>query len=156
MSANKPVSTIPPETLEFYERLVAGVGLQRKGDTLPYTALNGNMFSYLDKHGQLALRLPAEARAAFLAQYPAPPPVMPNGLPQPEYVTVPADLLADTPALAPFFAQSMAYARGLKPKPAASHRAAKATSASSQRRAIAKYEAATKKKKRLARRKGPA
>ena len=155
MSANKPVSTIPPETLEFYERLVAGVGLQRKGDTLPYTALNGNMFSYLDKQGQLALRLPAEARADFLAQYNTPP-VMPNGVAQPEYVYVPADLLADTPALAPLFAQSMAYARGLKPKPTPSHRAAKATSASSRRRAVAKYEAATKKKKRLARRKGPA
>ena len=155
MSANKPVSTIPPETLELYERLVATAGLQRKGDTVPYTALNGNMFSYLDKQGQLALRLPAEARADFLDQYPTLP-VSPYGVAQPEYVYVPAELLADTIALAPFFAQSVAYARGLKPKPTASHRAAKATSASSRRRAVAKYEAATKKKKRLARRKGPA
>ena len=113
------------------------------------------MFSYLDKQGQLALRLPAEARADFLDQYPTPP-VSPYGVVQPEYVYVPAELLADTIALAPLFAQSVAYARGLKPKPTASHRAAKATSASSRRRAVAKYEAATKKKKRLARRKGPA
>ena len=155
MSANKPVSTIPPETLERYERLVATAGLQRKGDTVPYTALNGNMFSYLDQQGQLALRLPAEARAAFLAQYPTPP-VNPYGVVQPEYVYVPADLLADTVALAPLFAQSVAYARGLKPKPTTQKRAAKASSASSQRRAVAKKEKRVAKEKRLAKRKGPA
>ena len=155
MTASQPASTIPPENLSLYEQLVASAGLERKGDTMPYTALHGNMFSYLDKDGQLALRLPAEARAAFLAKYETPP-VMPNGVAQPEYVYVPADLLADTLALAPYFAQSVAYARGLKPKPTTSNRAAKATSASSRRRAIAKHEAATKKKKRLAKRKGPA
>jgi hypothetical protein len=109
------------------------------------------MFSYLDKQGQLALRLPAEARAAFLAEYPTPP-VKPYGAEQPEYVYVPAALLADTATLLPYFEQSVAYARRLKTKPTTRNRAAKATSHNSQRRAIAKREVANAKKKRLARR----
>jgi hypothetical protein len=152
MSAQKPTSTIPPETLALYEQLVATApGLQRKGARVPYTSLNGNMFSYLDKDGQLALRLPAEARAAFLAQYPTGP-VRPYGVVQPEYVYVPLSLLADTAALQPYFAQSLAYAQGLKAKPTTRKTAAKASSAGSRRRAVAKHEAAAKKKKRLAKR----
>ena len=147
----KPTSKISPETVALYDRLVAAAGLARKGASVPYTSLNGNMFSYLDKEGQLALRLPAVAREAFLAHYPTPP-VAPYGVVQPEYVYVPADLLADTAALQPYFAQSVAYARSLKPKPTTRKTAAKAASHGSQRRAIAKKQAATAKKKRLAKR----
>jgi len=36
--------------LELYERVVATVpGVERKGATIPYTSLNGHMFSYLGK-----------------------------------------------------------------------------------------------------------
>jgi len=152
MSVQKPASTISPETLALYEQLVATApGLQRKGANVPYTSLNGNMFSYLDKQGQLALRLPPEARAAFLARYHTGP-VKPYGVVQPEYVYVPSDLLAETEELQPYFAQSVAYAQSLKPKPTTRQTAAKATSHNSQRRAVAKKEAATAKKKRLAKR----
>jgi len=159
MSAQNPASTIPPETLALYEQLVATApGVQRKGANVPYTSLNGNMFSYLDQQGQLALRLPPEARAAFLARYPTGP-VKPYGVVQPEYVYVPSDLLAETEELQPYFAQSVAYAQSLKPKPTigktaakTAAKAAKATSHNSQRRAVAKKEAATAKKKRLAKR----
>ena len=49
--------------LALYEQLVATIpGLARKGDTVPYTSVNGHMFSYLTKAGTLALRLPKEAR----------------------------------------------------------------------------------------------
>ena len=150
MSPKKMVASVPAESLAQYEKLVAGVpGIPRKGATLPYTSLNGNMFSYLDKSGSLALRLPPEARAAFVAKYQTGP-VMPYGVVQPEYVSVPAALLADTAELAPYFALSVEYARTLKPKPTTRKTAAKATSAGSRRRAAAKKQAADKKKKRLA------
>src|SRR5258708_28800975 len=85
MNPKKLVATVPAESLAHYEKLVAGVpGIQRKGATVPYTSLNGNMFSYLDKSGSLALRLPAEAREAFVAKYKGGP-VMPYGVVQPEY-----------------------------------------------------------------------
>jgi hypothetical protein len=154
MSPKQAAAGVPAETLALYEKLVATApGIARKGATVPYTSLNGNMFSYLDKSGSLALRLPAEARAAFVAKYQTGP-LMPYGVVQPEYVAVPAALLANTAELAPYFAQSVAYAQGLTAKPTtgktAVKTAAKATSAGSRRRAFAKKVAADKKKKRLA------
>jgi hypothetical protein len=40
--------------------------VRRKDTTGSYISLNGHVFSYLSKTGQLALRLLAEARDAFL------------------------------------------------------------------------------------------
>lgn len=40
-------------SLERYERLVATIpGVERKGRTLPYTSLNGHMFSFLGEGGR--------------------------------------------------------------------------------------------------------
>jgi hypothetical protein len=105
------------DTLTQYERAIATVsGLERKGANNPYTAINGNMSSYLHPRGEVALRLPAAAREAFLAEH-GTTLFEAYGAIQKEYVTVPAALLADTDALAPWFAQSVAYVSGLKPKP---------------------------------------
>ena len=55
--------TIAPKVLAAYEQLVASVpGLERKGAAMPYTSVNGNMFSFLDKAGALSLRLPDHER----------------------------------------------------------------------------------------------
>ena len=36
--------------LAIYEKVVATIpSIERKGDTMPYTSLNGNMFLYLEK-----------------------------------------------------------------------------------------------------------
>ena len=40
-----------------------------KGDTLPYTSVYGHMYSYFNKDGFVALRLPEDARNAFLKKY---------------------------------------------------------------------------------------
>ena len=40
----------PPDKVALYEKLVAtNPKVERKGDTVPYTSLNGRMFSYLSK-----------------------------------------------------------------------------------------------------------
>jgi hypothetical protein len=58
------------KALELYERLVATrPGVERKGATMPYTSLNGHMFSLLMKESTLALRLPDDERNAFLKRY---------------------------------------------------------------------------------------
>src|SRR5580692_207120 len=64
----KPAAGVPPpDKLALYEKLVAtNPKVERKGDTVPYTSLNGHMFSYLSKEGKLALRLPPAEREAFL------------------------------------------------------------------------------------------
>ena len=47
----------------LYEELVATrPGLERKGKTMPYTSVNGHMFSFLTSEGTLALRLPQAER----------------------------------------------------------------------------------------------
>ena len=47
----------PAEIVALYEKLVATVpGVERKGATMPYTSLNGNMYSYVAKDGSVNLR----------------------------------------------------------------------------------------------------
>ena len=60
----KPAPAASLETVALYEKLVAtNPKVERKGAMLPYTSVNGNMFSLLTKSGTLALRLPeADAR----------------------------------------------------------------------------------------------
>jgi hypothetical protein len=103
------------EAKALYAAVVATIPeAQLKGAKMPYTSMNGNMYSYLGDNG-VALRLPAGAREEFLDKhqttlYHA------YGIVQKEYVTVPADLLARTHELAPYFRVSFDHAKTLKPK----------------------------------------
>ncbi len=90
--------------------------LVRKGATMPYTSVNGNMFSYLDASGAMALRLSAADRAAFIERFAAGLHEA-HGIVQKEYVTVPPAVLDDTDLLLPYLRSSYAYALTLKPKP---------------------------------------
>src|SRR5215831_7804620 len=99
-----------------YAELVATVrDAELKGAKMPYTSMNGNMYSYLGENG-VALRLPADEREKFLAKYHTTL-YHAYGVVQKEYVTVPAELLAETDELAPYFRLSYDYAMTLKPKP---------------------------------------
>src|SRR5262249_52031331 len=107
----------PAEMVEQYERVVATIPeIERKGDTMPYTSVNGNMFSYLNPEGKMALRLPPGVREEFLAKY-LTTLFEAYGIVQKEYVTVPAALLENTTELKPYFEASFEYVKGLKPKP---------------------------------------
>jgi TfoX/Sxy family transcriptional regulator of competence genes len=109
--------TVPSGTLELYEKLVAtNPRVERKGATMPYTSLNGHMFSFLTNTGKLALRLPAEEREAFLKKYKTTL-CEQHGSILKEYVEVPASLLKKTQELKKFFDVSYAYAASFKPKP---------------------------------------
>jgi hypothetical protein len=102
--------------LALYEKLVAtNTRVERKGDTVPYTSLNGNMQSALHKDGTVALRLPSPEREAFLKKYKTALAAH-YGVVQPEYVAVPDNLLAKTAELKPYFSISVAYVGALKPK----------------------------------------
>jgi TfoX/Sxy family transcriptional regulator of competence genes len=116
----KPVAkAVPSGKLALYEKLVAtNPKVERKGATVPYTSLNGHMFSYLSKDGKLALRLPGPERDAFLKKYKAKL-CEAYGRVQPEYVEVPDSLLASTQELKKVFDCSYQYVSTLKAKPAA-------------------------------------
>ena len=107
---------ISTQVLEAYEELVATIPkLERKGATMPYTSVNGNKFSFLNGEGVLALRLGAEEREAFIKKYKTGL-MEAHGTVMKEYVAVPAKLQKNTKELAPYFAQSFAYTKSLKPK----------------------------------------
>ena len=102
--------------LALYERLVAtNPHIERKGDTMQYTSLNGHMFSLFTKEGTLTLRLPPEARDEFLKKYKTKLSVQ-YGVVMKEYVEVPDTLLKKTAELKKYFDLSYAYVSSLKPK----------------------------------------
>jgi hypothetical protein len=94
-------STHSEEKLTCYDALIAKVdGIKRKGTTLPYTSLTGNMFSYLERDGSFELRLPETDREAFLKKYKTSL-FMSFGMVMKEYVLVPEKLFRNTRELAP-------------------------------------------------------
>ena len=67
MSRDIQKTEIPAEKLELYDKLIRErPHMERKGVGLPYTSVNGHMFTFLSAAGALALRLPAERREEFL------------------------------------------------------------------------------------------
>jgi hypothetical protein len=105
------------ELKQIYAKLVGSFPeTELKGATMPYTSLQGNMYSYLSKDGFIALRLPEASRVEFLEKYDTTL-VMAYGVLQKEYVVVPDTLLRKTAVLKKYFRASLDYARGLKPKP---------------------------------------
>lgn len=117
MGKRVATTQIPTERLEQYDRLIGTQpGVERKGATVPYTSVNGHMFSFLSDTGKLALRLPAREREAFLERY-ATTLHEAYGTVMKDWVSVPDALLADTDALAPHFRTSYAYVVAQKPKP---------------------------------------
>jgi TfoX/Sxy family transcriptional regulator of competence genes len=116
----KAAAAAPADKVELYEKLVAtNPKVKRKGAALPYTSLNGHMFSLMTKTGTLALRLPADAREEFLEKYKTKLSEQ-YGVVLKEYVDVPDALLKKTQELKKFFDLSYAYVGSLKPKPTTS------------------------------------
>ncbi len=105
------------EKVALYNQLVAlHPNAVMKGDTIPYTSLNGHMYSFLSKQDDLALKLPVDERVKFLEKYKTR--LVENyGIIQKEYVVVPDSLLQRIEELLSYFAISYNYVNTLKPKP---------------------------------------
>jgi len=109
-------SNIPADKSELYNELIAThPKIERKGDRMGYTSLNGHMFSLLGPSGVLALRLPDEEREKFLKKYKTKL-YEAYGTVMKEYVAVPDLLFEKTKELQPFLAMSYDYVATLKPK----------------------------------------
>jgi hypothetical protein len=108
---------IRQEKLEWYDRLIAtNPDIERKGATMPYTSMNGHMFTYFSKSNSLGIRLPKEEREAFLEKYDSTL-LVSYGAVMKEYVTVPDELLSNTEELKEYLDISYEYVKTLKPKP---------------------------------------
>ena len=115
--AIKKNSYHPKDLLDLYDKLIKTIPqVERKGATMPYTSLNGHMFSFIAKDGSLGLRLPEEARKKFLEKYKTKL-CETHGIVLKEYVVVPDKLLKNTGELKSYFRLSFEYIKTLKPKP---------------------------------------
>jgi hypothetical protein len=107
----------PEDKVALYEKLVAtNPKIARKGAANPYTSHKGRMFSMLGRDGTMILRLPEDARAAFMQKYKTRLAVQ-YGTTMPEFVEVPEALLRKTAELKAYFDLSYAWLDGLKAKP---------------------------------------
>jgi len=112
----KKTSSAPPDAVVAYDKLIASnPKIERKGATMPYTSVNGNMFSLLDPTGRLTLRLSETDREAFRKKYKTGD-VIQYGAVMKEYVEVPDSLLKKTTELKKYLDASYEYAKSLKPK----------------------------------------
>lgn len=123
--ATKKTADIDPVKLSAYEKLISSYpAIQRKGDTIPYTSHNGNMFSLLAKDGSLGFRLSKEDREGFLKKYPSAI-LFQYGIVMKEYVSIPDEVIKKPKELKKYFDQSWAYVQTLKAKPTTKAKAAK-------------------------------
>lgn len=103
--------------IELYDNLIKNnPKIERKGKTMPYTSINGHMFSFLSKEGEMGLRLSTEDRENFIITYKSCL-MEQHGRIMKEYVKVSSDLLLNTTELSTYFQKSLEYVSGLKPKP---------------------------------------
>ncbi|MEP1033386.1 hypothetical protein [Ekhidna sp.] len=104
------------ETIQLYSDLLATIGLEQKGKNMPYTSMNGNMYSFVAKEGYVAIRLSEEDKEEFMEKYNAGPAIS-YGATMRGYVHVPDEVLKNTTELSVYMKKSHAFAQTLKPKP---------------------------------------
>ena len=106
----------PPERLALYEALVTSVeGVERRGSANPYTSRNGYMTSFLDKEGEVAIRLEEADRERFIERYDSHI-AKQYGKNMPEFAVVPDRLLERQDELRPWFVRSWDWVGTLDPK----------------------------------------
>jgi hypothetical protein len=104
------------DKLTVYESIINTFpNIERKGASMPYTSINGNMFSFLDKDGNLGLRLPENERAIFLKKHKTKL-CEAHGAILKEYVLVPEKVFNDSKNLKNYFSISLKYLSTLKSK----------------------------------------
>jgi hypothetical protein len=102
--------------LASYMRVIAAVpGIEQKGKTMPYTSLNGYMFTHLSKEGVMGIRLSQKDRENFIRKYNSTL-FEQHGRIMKEFVKVPDDLLHNTKELSTYLKISFDHTMSLKPK----------------------------------------
>lgn len=105
------------DVIAVYDRLIAAFpDLKRKGKASAYTAMNGNMFSFVGPDAEMCLRLSKDDIVLYGEVHDASPVIRYNSVMN-GYVAVSEQLLRDEASLATWFAKSVSFAQTLKPKP---------------------------------------
>lgn len=82
---------------------------------MPYTSVNGHMFSQLNKAGEIGIRLSKEQGILFMQKHQTTV-FKSYGTVMKEYVLVPEKLMEDFELLSSYLNDSYLYAKSLKPK----------------------------------------
>ena len=90
--------------------------VERKGKTMPYTSMNGNMFSFVSKIGEMAFRVSNEVQKEYINKHEATESIQ-HGRVMKEYIDVPEKYFDDLDFLKELCVKSIAHAKTLKPKP---------------------------------------
>jgi len=114
--SKKNKNNISIEIITLYEKLVSTIPqIEIKGATMPYTSFNGHMFSFLDKEGNLGLRLPTKERNEFINKYNTKL-CEAHGTILKEYVLIPENIFLNTEIINEYFKIAFNYISSLKPK----------------------------------------
>ena len=106
----------PADRLALYEELVASVDdVERRGAANPYTSRNGHMTSFIDREGEVSIRLDKADREQFIEQYESRISTQ-YGKQMKEFVVVPDGLLERQDEIRPWFVRSWEWVGALGPK----------------------------------------
>jgi hypothetical protein len=104
------------QKLDLYDKLVAKCPrFERKGKTMPYTSLNGHMFSLLNKDGQLGIRFSKNVQEKYIQEFDTTI-FKSYGAVMKGYVFIPDHMFEDLDKLAEYLNESYDYVTTLKPK----------------------------------------
>lgn len=104
------------EILDQFRKAINKVeGLELKGKTTPYTSVNGHMTSFLDKDGNMGLRLSKEDLEKFLVDHKAER-MEQYGRVMKDFAVVPKGVFNDPKKLINYLSLSYRSASALKPK----------------------------------------
>ena len=101
--------------LKIYDTLVEKCPrFERKGKTMPYTSVNGYMFSLLNKDGELGIRFSKDVQKKYIEQFPTTI-FKSYGAVMRGYVLIPDHMLEDLDALAVYLNESYDFVMSLEP-----------------------------------------
>ncbi len=104
------------DKLELYDKLIdTHPDFERKGKTMPYTSVNGHMFSQLNKAGEIGIRLSKEEGERFMQEHQTSV-FKSYGAVMRGYVLVPEKLLENPELLSSYLNDSYNYVKSLEPK----------------------------------------
>lgn len=116
MGKKKPDA--PEERVELYDKLIKTLPDQkRKGAASAYTSLNGHMFSFVDKNGEVAFRYSDQRKQELIAELGGKESIQYNSVMR-GYVVFPEKMMGDFGKLSELFNESYKYIATLPPKPA--------------------------------------
>lgn len=106
----------PTDKVELFDKLIAIIPeIERKGDTNPYTSVNGHMFTHLTPDGIFSIRLSPEDLDPFLKKYKTKLLEI-YGIVKKDFAVVPDSLFKKTAELKPYLQKSFNYTKSLKVK----------------------------------------